>query len=70
MAREILTSGIRMMILGLLCLAVAGCSTTTTTTGTSIRSKTEDGETLYQVNEEPAWLSEVELINRLGKRRK
>jgi hypothetical protein len=68
MEKEILTSGIRLMLLWSVCFALAACSTMTTTTGTSIRSKTEAGEILYQVNEEPAWLTEAELISRLGMR--
>lgn len=58
---------IRGALLGLLCLATAACSTVTTTRGASVRSKTENGETFYQLNGEPAWLTEAELIHRLGR---
>ena len=59
----------RRMLLGLVCLALAACSATSTTKGVSVRSKEEKGEILYQVNDEPAWLTEAELIHRLGRKK-
>ena len=49
-----------------LLLALAACTSTTTTTGLSIASKEEGGQTFYRVNDEPAWLTEAQLVERLG----